>query len=41
MNTPNENIRRKIEKLLRLATSPNENEAKSAMNKAVKLMQEH
>lgn len=41
MNTPNENIRRKIEKLLRLATSPNENEAKSAMDKAVKLMQKH
>lgn len=41
MNTPNQKIREKIEKLLRLATSPNENEAKSAMDKAVKLMQEH
>lgn len=39
MNTTK--IKEKIEKLLRLATSPNENEAKSAMNKAVKLMQEH
>ena len=34
-------VREKIEKLLALATSPNENEAKSALLKAKKLMMDH
>ena len=34
-------IRDKIKKLLALATSPNENEAKSALLKAKKLMMDH